>query len=248
MKYKFIPVNNDLTKATAFANTLDPSNVKKIYNLTQVPHYIDSREIVNSLQKEGWFLKGVCEQRTRSTRKVNSHFLQLHHPDFSMKDNRGKTDSLCSVTIKNSCNGKSPLEMHLGMFRLVCSNGLIRKETMFEQKIKHIEANKQNLNHLIYNFTQKQDLILNSFQKLKTKNLSPDKIREFAYRAAKLRFTDLENVNIDSLYSVNRPEDNANDIYTVFNRIQENLTSDVHDMEKDIVLNKNLLELAETYL
>jgi hypothetical protein len=35
------------------------------------------------------------------------------------------------------------------------------------------------------------------------------------------------DVNVDDLLTVNRIEDEGNDLWTVFNRIQENLTADV---------------------
>ena len=113
MRYKFIPVNNDLKKAVAFVNTLDNNFIKNVQNIDQKPFYIESLDVVNLFRKEGWQLQGVAEQRG-SNRKINSHYMQLHHPDFSVLDNKGKTDSIASITIENSCNGNKPLNIHLG--------------------------------------------------------------------------------------------------------------------------------------
>ena len=43
---------------------------------------------------------------------------------------------------------------------------------------------------------------------------------------------------------MNRNEDEGNDVWTVFNRIQENLTHDVRDKQTDIWLNQQLYDLA----
>ena len=72
-------------------------------------------------------------------------------------------------------------------------------------------------------------------------------MRLLAYEAAKLRYNDVSNVNIDDILAVNRIEDEGNDLWTVFNRIQENLTSTVSNASDDILLNKQLFALAETF-
>jgi hypothetical protein len=63
MKAKYIPVNNNLDKAIAFANTLDSNNIKNIQKLKQPQHYIETLDVVKILQNEGWELSGVDEFR-----------------------------------------------------------------------------------------------------------------------------------------------------------------------------------------
>jgi len=53
MQYKFIPVNNDLNKAMAFANTLDPNYIKKTQRIKQKEFYIPTINVVEKLQNEG---------------------------------------------------------------------------------------------------------------------------------------------------------------------------------------------------
>ena len=53
-----------------------------------------------------------------------------------------------------------------------------------------------------------------------------------------------EKFNPNALLRVNRVEDEGNDVWTVFNRIQENLTHDVKDKQTDIWLNQQLYDLA----
>ena len=75
--------------------------------------------------------------------------------------------------------------------------------------------------------------------------MTVEQMRNFAYNAAKLRFDETdEKFNPDDLLRVNRVEDEDNDVWTVFNRIQENLTHDVKDKQADIWLNQQLFDLA----
>jgi hypothetical protein len=246
MKYKFIPVNNDLNKAKAFANTLDPDYIKKTQRIKQKEFYIPTIEVVQKLQKEGWMINGVDEQRNKKTRKITNNYVQMTHPDFAVKNSKGKDEAYSSVTISNSCSGDKPLQMSLGAFRMVCSNGLVRFDEHAEsEKIKHIEVNYRDLDRFVYSLNNKAQDVIAQLNTWKEKDMTFEQMRELAYNAAKLRFNETdENFNPDALLRVNRAEDEGNDVWTVFNRIQENLTHDVKDKQSDIWLNQQLYDLA----
>ena len=247
MKYKFIPVDNDINKAIAFANSLDVNNIKNVQKIKTKEFYIPTLDVITKLQNEGWQLKGVDEQRGKN-RKISSNYVQMHHPDFAVKNSKGKDEAYTSITISNSCNGAKPLQMNIGMFRQVCSNGLIRFDEQAEQeKIKHVKVNYMNLDRFITSVTNKTSKLLTEVNEMKRKGLSIEDMRKLAIEAASLRYSNLDDINIDDLLVVNRVEDESNDLWTVFNRIQENLTHDVNNMNEDIRLNKQLFSLAEQY-
>jgi hypothetical protein len=247
MKYKFIPVDNNINKAIAFANSLDVNNIRNIQRIKTKEFYIPTLDVVTKLQHEGWQIKGVDEQRGKN-RKISSNYVQMQHPDFAVKNSKGKDEAYTSITISNSCNGVKPLEMNIGMFRQVCSNGLIRFDEQAEQeKIKHVEVNYMNLDRFITSVTNKTSKLLTEVNEMKRKGLSIEDMRKLAIEAARLRYSNLDDINIDDLLVVNRVEDESNDLWTVFNRIQENLTHDINNINEDIRLNKQLFSLAEQY-
>jgi hypothetical protein len=249
MKYKFIPVDNNIDKAIAFANTLDSNNIKNVQRIKQRPFYIPTSDVVQMLQKDGWLLKGVAEQRGHN-RKISSNYVQMHHPDFELKNSKGKMEAISSLTISNSCNGAKPLNMDLGIYRQVCSNGMISFDRHGEStQIKHIEVNYNNLANFIALVNSKTDKVLHNFGLLKQKNLTVEEARHFAYQAAKLRHNENEITDsmISELLQVNRIEDEGNDLWTVFNRIQESLTHDVTNFNQDILLNQQIFALADQY-
>jgi len=246
MRYKFIPVDNNINKAIAFANTLDSNNIKNVQRIKQKPFYIPTLDAVEMLQKDGWLIKGVAEQRN-SGRKVSSNYVQMQHPDFSILDKKGKTEALASITISNSTTGNSPLNLDLGAFRLVCSNGAVRFDRAAESKIKHTEVNYKQLPEIIAKLNNKALVLSDVINEMKHIQLSTDDIKKFAFDAARLRFDDLTDVNIDDVFKVNRIEDESNDLWTVFNRVQENLTADISNFNTDIKLNQQLFSLADQY-
>ena len=71
--------------------------------------------------------------------------------------------------------------------------------------------------------------------------------QKIAHEAAKLKYSDLSDINTDALLTVNRIEDEGDDVWTVFNRIQENLTHDITNMNIDIKVNQRLFAMAEQY-
>lgn len=247
MRNKFIPVDNDLNKAIAFANTLDNNNIRNVQRIKQKEFYIPTLDVVTKLQDEGWKLSGVAEQRGKN-RKITSNYVQLQHPDFAVQNNKGKDEAYTSITISNSCNGAKPLQMSLGMFRQVCTNGLVTFDQHAEsQNIKHTEINYRDLDRFVTTMNSKADKLLHEVNEMKHKGLSIEDMRKLAREAASLRYTNLDEINIDDLFAVNRIEDESNDLWTVFNRIQENLTHDIKNMNEDIRLNQQLFALAETF-
>jgi len=250
MKYKFIQVNNDLNKAEAFANTLNNSNILNVQNIIQPQSYIKTIDVIERFQSEGWVLKGVSEQRDKKSRKITHNFAQLHHPDFDIKTKMGGHDSLASITISNSCNGSSPIDIHLGAFRLVCSNGLVRRDTLNHSKIKHTSDGYRDLPSIINSFHLKSKSLSSNIERLQHHELTPEEISTFAFNAVQARYGNKIpiNVNYMDILKVNRREDEGDNIWAVFNRIQENLTHDITRMTEDIRVNKELFSLAESYI
>ena len=246
MKYKFIPVDNNINKAISFANTLDNNNIRNVQRIKQKEFYIPTLDVVTKLQNEGWQLNGVAEQRGRN-RKIDSNYVQLQHPDFAIQNNKGKDEAFTSITLSNSCNGSSPLQMDLGTYRLVCSNGLIAFDGFEKNKIKHTEVNYRDLDRLVASMDGKANQLITEVNEMKHTGLSIEDMRKLARNAASLRYDDLSLINIDDLFAVSRVEDESNDLWTVFNRIQENLTHDITNMKEDIKLNQQLFSLAENF-
>jgi hypothetical protein len=247
MKNKFIQVDNDLNKAIAFANTLDNNNIRNVQRIKQKEFYIPTLDLVTKLQDEGWLLSGVAEHRSKN-RKITNNYVQLQHPDFAIQNKQGKDEAFTSITLSNSCSGAQPLQMSLGMFRQVCTNGLVAYDQHAEsQNIKHIEINYRDLDRFVTTMNSKAKKLLIDVNEMKHRGLSLDDIRKLAQEAYLLRHTNLDNFNIDDLIAVNRIEDESNDLWTVFNRIQENLTHDVSNMKEDIRLNQQLFSLVESF-
>jgi hypothetical protein len=265
MKYKFIPVDNNLNKAIAFATTLDSNNVKNVQRIKQKSYYIETLDVVKMLQNEGFRLKGVSEQRGKN-RKIDSHYLDLHHPDFKMYDRKGNIESLFTVKLSNSTSGNTDLSIQPGAFRYVCINNMMHRD-IATAKVKHDQLGYNKLPLIVNQLVNQAEMYLDSFRNFKNIILTAEQANALANNAHRIRFDqtfDLKRADyvrelraaqinpeqeeqILRLLKVNRIEDEGNDLWTVFNRIQENLTADISNLKTDIKLNQQLFRLIEDY-
>jgi len=144
----------------------------------------------------------------------------------------------------------------------IASFGLNSTEGIRKKKSKKEMEPEQKLGNLVsksacYRFMQSY---FNEFDKLKHKDLSAREMMALASDAANVRFGIGNKVNAAQLLNVIRDEDKGNDIWTVFNRIQENLTQSnrikdanmkllggVSNVYEDTRINKELFQLAHSY-
>ncbi len=246
-KKTFIPVNNNIDKAIAFANSLSQDYLTTVQKLEQKQFYIPSLEVVSNLQNDGWEINGVYEHRGKD-RKITSNFIQMYHPDFVLRNSKNQIEALSSLTISNSCNGNKPMAINMGAYRLVCSNGLIRYEKHAEEtKIKHVEVDYNRLPQILELVDRKKEKVLEEFNLLKHKNLTTEEARQFAIQSIRLANKEVTNPRVEEMLRVHRMEDEGMNLWNVFNRVQENLTNGMTNMTENIRVNERLTALAGQY-
>jgi hypothetical protein len=105
---------------------------------------------------------------------------------------------------------------------------------------------------------------MNKFKQVK---LGQDKALEFAKKALETRFSEEEinriTIDLNELLTPTRPEDKGEDLWSVYNVVQEKLTHGmfeygyastkrkarkIKNFQQDIKLNTKLWELAEQYI
>ena len=217
--------------------------------LTDKYVHIPTDTIVEDMEALGWFPYDV---KTVKTRKKNAntakHLIQFFNPDIVINDENGEADMHPTLLLVNSHDGSTAVKFEMGVFRFVCSNGLVGFDQHAEtERIKHIADNASNLDSFVISMNSKVNKLLTEVNEMKHKGLSIEDMRKLAIEAARLRYNNLDEINIDDLFAVNRVEDESNDLWTVFNRIQENLTHDVTNMNEDIKLNQQLFSLVESF-
>lgn len=259
MKNQFIPLNNNIDKLIAFTPSLDKS-FRDNQRMGSKPYQIETLDVIENMQDQGWKIKGAYQELNKKSKQIKNHTIKMEHPDFSMLDSKGQTEGIANLTISNSCNGNSPLSLDLGMFRQVCSNGMVARDTFQAQNINHTSDNYYNLDTILKDLGIKTNEVMCEFQNLKNKDLTHKEMVSLAAEAAKKRFGAKRTIDASQLLNTVRAEDEGNNLWNVFNRIQENLTqphrlidlkgnklTGVNNISEDLKINKELTELAYAY-
>jgi hypothetical protein len=121
----------------------------------------------------------------------------------------------------------SSYRLNAGLFRLVCSNGLVAGHTYEEVRVRHQGDIIGNVIEGTYQVIENTQTMLNSVQEMSKIPLTEQEKLYFAEAAHELRFEDSEMGQIitpDNFLRVRRHEDaQAKDLFSVFNVIQENI-------------------------
>jgi hypothetical protein len=255
----FIPVNS-FEKALAFAPSIHP-NFRDDQLIKSKPYTINTQDILNPLMDSGWNIDGVAEKRKGKNGQVTQHFVKLTHPDLNLNV-KSKNEGKSQLSISNKVCGSSALSMDLGVYRQVCSNGLWAMDTAWENNISHTKRSFDNLPNIIHSTINNINEFMEKLNQMANVDLNDDEMNNLAERAARLRFGDnVERHIINQLLDVRRNEDRDNDLYTVYNRVQEGLIknnvlidlhgkllSGVNNIKEDIEINKQLFQLVEEYI
>jgi hypothetical protein len=168
------------------------------------------------------------------------------------------------ILLTNSHDGKTAFSFMAGLFRLVCENGLVISDEEFgSMKIRHMGYDFESLQTTINEIVEKLPLTVECMNKLKEKQLTQEQKEHFALAALGLRFdTNNKTFNMEELLQPTRKEDEGNDLWSVYNVIQEKLVNGMVDyrngnkqrkarriknFQQDIKINSELYELALNY-
>jgi hypothetical protein len=181
----------------------------------------------------------------------------MEHPDFKVTNSKGKIDAVATMNIFNSTTGAKPMELDLGAYRQVCSNGMIAHTSYSNASVPHTEKGQYSLQEILCDLGIRTQGVMEEFNKLKERDLSPQEAIHLATQAAEIRFGKGHRIDVSQLLNTVREEDKGDDVWTVFNRIQENLTqphritdhlgnvmNGVSNIEEDTRINKELFELV----
>jgi hypothetical protein len=215
----------------AFKETMSD---KEIANLGLSKHYsfVPTSSVINDLRSMGWEVVDAkqVKARKKSTRGYQKHMVTFEHPDYRVEG----AEEFPQLLLTNSHDGGNAFQLSAGIFRLVCSNGLvIKSEDYGSARLVHKGYSFEAVQKLVNEFAETIDGTLSKITEMKKVELTKEQQIEFAKQAALLRFTAKsynENniadvVDIDDLLNVERKEDAGNGLWEVFNRVQESLVN-----------------------
>ena len=213
----------------AFKSTMTQREITKL-GLSKHYSFVPTMNVVNDLRALGYEVVDAkqVKARKKSTNGYQKHMITFEHPKYKVE---GK-EEYPQILLTNSHDGGNAFTLSAGIFRLVCSNGLVIKtEDYGSARLVHKGYSFEAVQTLVKQFEETVAEVLNKITEMKEVELTKEQQIEFAKKAALLRFTAksynedniADVVNIDDLLNVDRKEDAGNGLYEVFNRVQESI-------------------------
>jgi hypothetical protein len=229
--------------------------------------HISTKQIIDDMKVLSWEVVDAKQVRARKGDGYQKHLVVFRNPNLYIEGEDG--DHVWpQILLTNSHDGKNAFTFTAGLFRMVCENGLVICSKEFENlKIRHYGYDFEELQKVITTMVENLPLTVDSMNKFKKKQLRKKQVEEFAKKAAEIRFgvEQVKNIKIDysGLITPTRPEDAGNDLWSVFNVVQEKLTHGmfeyisgtklrkarkIKNFRQDIDLNAKLYNLAMEYI
>ena len=214
-------------------------------------------KVVEDLMNLGWEVTKVQEVKSRKYQGFQKHLIMFRNPNIIIRGANGD-DAQPQILLTNSHDGKAAFNFRVGIFRFVCSNGLVISDADFGViSIRHMNYTFESLQAKVAEMITKLPGLVNKINLFKTTVLTEAQMTDFATKASALRTK--KTVNIMDVLTPTRAEDQGNDLWVVFNRVQEKILGgsytsggrkarSVKNFQQDIKINEQLFELAESYL
>ena len=128
------------------------------------------------------------------------------------------------MILKNSSDGSSAYEMSAGIFRLVCSNGLVVGSEDTTYKVRHSGSAVGDVIDVASRIIDNFDIVTEQIELMKSVQLTEPLQIAFANAALAARFDgDDKPLSARQVLRPRRQADVNADAWTVFNRVQENV-------------------------
>ncbi|MGE6498209.1 DUF932 domain-containing protein [Cupriavidus metallidurans] len=223
--------------------------------------YIPTAAVLTELRKEGFqpFMVTQTRVRDEGKREHTKHMLRLRH---ASQINGAEANE---IVLLNSHDGTSSYQMLAGMFRFVCSNGLVCGDTVADVRIPHKGDVAGSVIEGAYEVLSGFERVKDSRDAMRAITLDDGESEVFARAALALKYDPTDNkpapITESQILMPRRFDDRRPDLWSVFNRTQENLTKGglhgrsangrrqqtrpIQGIDSDVRLNRALWMLAD---
>lgn len=188
--------------------------------------FIDTMAAVRVMNDEGYqVVKAVQDKARQRDPMFVRHALTFRH-ESSLAGPTEVGEYVPQILLINSHNGRTQMSMRAGLYRYICSNGMVVGNDTMRDAIRHT----RNLTDQIIDRVRKAAALnvplAKQIEHWKTVELTDGQMADFAARAARLRFGERANsYQAPAILEAVRTDDEGRDLWRVFNRVQENTTN-----------------------
>jgi hypothetical protein len=234
--------------------------------------FVNTETIIDDLGKLGWKPVTAAMRKSRGKDTIFSkHMVSFQNPDIKITSKDGD-DAFPRIIMTNSHDGLQAFKFSVGIFRLVCSNGLVVADEKFSEfKIRHKGYTFAELRDVVAQAVKDLPNKVEVLNKMRNKILTQDEKQKLALDALLIRAGitpdsdkakefEYDQETIQDILEPKREADKGDDLWKTFNVIQEKITQGefnaalkgakvrkvrkIKSFEKDLQVNKELFKLA----
>ena len=232
--------------------------------------FVNTENIIDDLEKLGWLpVKAAQRKSTKKEGTIYSkHMVSFQNPEVMISSTDGD-DAYPRILLTNSHDGMQAFKFSVGIYRLVCSNGLVVADEEFSDfKIKHKGYSFDELRSVVRQAVEDLPNRVQVMNNMKNRVLTVEEKRKLALDAMLIRAgintLTYDETTIDEILEPQRTEDEGDDLWRTFNVIQEKITQGnfhaalkgakirkirkIKSFEKDMKVNKQLFKLATSLI
>lgn len=226
--------------------------------------FIPTERVLSGLMSAGFVPVDARQAQTRRASPQHArHVLRLRRRFETVQ----LRDAVPEVVFLNSHDGTSAYQLRMGIFRVVCTNGLIVSRGAFPAYcVSHRGDVVDEVVNGALEVSERFGVLAAQVERMEQRPMFKDEQIEFAERALTLRFPDLAECGMQpsQLLTCRRAADVGDDLWSVLNRCQENLlagglsrraasgrltrTRRITSIREDVRLNGCLWDLAAEVL
>ena len=228
--------------------------------------YIPTSQVIEGMMTAGFQPFAASQSRTsiEDKREHTKHMIRFRAPNASLALNEVHPE----IVMVNSHDGTSAYKLMAGLFRLVCSNGMIVADSLVSSlNVRHSGNIIAEVATGSVELVEHMPAAIDAIARWKEIQLAAAEQEFFAEAAHSVRFADTEGkittpIQPRQLLAPRRYDDKGQDLWSVFNRVQENVikgglsaykpgattrtsTRGVKGIDQDVKLNRALWTLGE---
>lgn len=230
--------------------------------------YIPTGQLLTGLRAEGFEVYAATQATTRKPDRSEhtKHLLRLRHVGAAGRA-LAVGDSAVEICLVNSHDGSSSYQLCAGLFRAICSNGLMVSDaTLGSIKVQHTGKVRDEVIAGAVEILDGCTRVVETRDAMRAVMLSEPERQAFARAALSVRFENQDPdkpapVTTQQALTPRRLEDRAGDLWTTFNVLQESLvrgglrsrnanrqrttTREIKGIDQNVRLNRALWTLAD---
>lgn len=248
----------DLSRYSTLSAERPASSVSDKYG------FVPTTRVLNVLADYGWMPSKVSQSSTRVEERngFQKHVVRLQNENMLQVLGESAKEYRPEIIVTNSHDATSAFQLSLGIWRLVCSNGLCASEENGLEKIRHIGFAESLVESAVMRLAAQAPKMIECAEGFRKVVLNHDEAIAYSKAAIELKFDgDSFTIDPERALFARRYTDKASDLWSTYNRVQENLIKGglrgrgkegqrrtdraVKSIDRDIKLNRALWTLTE---